>query len=76
MYHLQKEVGLSYEDIFGGKKVVSTSDGFFKIVSVPSMNAKTFLTYLELMERDAKREKREMKKQKMQQRMKSRGGAM
>lgn len=63
VYYLQKELGLSHADIFGGREVV-WRDGRFEEVTTRGMNIFTFMAYVELMEMDAERQKREHQKAK------------
>lgn len=72
-WYLQKEIGLTHNEIFGGKQVVRRESGILEEVHIPSMNAKTFMAYLDLMERDVQKKKRAEKKQKMQQKMRGTG---
>lgn len=80
VYYLIKQVGLSHSDIFGRRtyttREIDTGSGTTQVRDVvrePAMNAKTFQTYLDLMEKDAEQQEKERKKQKMKQSLK--GGA-
>jgi len=61
VYYLQKELGLSHADIFGGKEVVLTENGLEE-VTTNGMNIFTFLAYIELMEMDAEEQERRQKR--------------
>lgn len=68
MYYLQKELGLTYADIFGGKQVV-WRDGRAEEVQVSGMNVFTFMAYIELMEMDAEEQKKQQEKAERQAKM-------
>jgi len=65
VYYLEKELGLSHADIFGGRKVVLTDDGLEE-VETSGMNVFTFMAYIELMEMDAERQEEEQERVKNQ----------
>jgi len=65
VYYLQKELGLSHADIFGGKEVVLTDNGLEE-VTTNGMNIFTFLAYIELMEMDAEEQERRQKRAQQQ----------
>lgn len=59
-YYLEKELGLSHSDIFGGKEVILTEDGLEE-VETTGMNVFTFMAYIELMEMDAEEQEQQRK---------------
>lgn len=68
VYYLEKELGLSHTDIFGGKKVILTEKGLEE-VETTGMNVFTFMAYIELMEMDAEEQEERHERQRQQNKM-------
>lgn len=72
---MQKELGISHEEIFGGRRRIYDRGGAsVQDVAIPPMNVHTFLAYIDLMEMDREEQEKMKQKQEMQNQMKNKRG--